>query len=242
MECPTKEDLLLHLVNDFDDSPADDPIPEHLEACLNCRSQARALERVLDTMQYESGRDCDAAVAKLLDDLKNPTPAAEGNEADEHLQECRACNTLRLSLTQELSFAEVMALDFTVPDSLKQRIEKILPRPLGQSPIKDVIDALVHQVDDLVDRITLILQPNPAPVFLGSAVPGTVQIETTSTRDLYIEVGEANRTVKIFSENNIELGQQISSAAGTVVFKDFVPATYKLCVEGFDIQGVDLWP
>ena len=242
MQCPTKEDLILHLVDDFGESRVDDTLPEHLETCSKCRGQVRTLERVLDTMQQESGRDCDAAISKLLDDFKTQAPAVEQGDIDEHLQECRACNTLRLSLTQELSFEEVMAADFTVPDSLKKRIEKVLTNPLDQSPIKDIIDALVHQVDDLVDRITLILQPNPAPVFLGSALPGTAQIETTSTRDLYIEVGEANRTVKIFSEKNIELGQQISSPTGTVVFKDFVPATYKLCVEGFDIQGVNLWP
>lgn len=242
MECPTKEELLLHLVNDFEEPRAEDTIPEHLEACPNCRDQARTLERVLDTMQQESGRECDAAIARLLDDLKNQTPAVEGSDVDEHLQECRACNTLRLNLTRELSYDEVMALDFPVPDSLKQRIEKVLASHLGQSPIKDVIDALVHQVDDIVDRITLILRPNPAPAFLGSVATGTAQIETTSTRDLYIEVGEANRMVKIFSENGMELGRQVSSSTGTVVFKDFVPATYKLFVEGAEIKEVNLWP
>lgn len=242
MNCPTKEDLLLHLTDDFGEPHADEALPEHLKTCPNCRDQARTLERVLDTMQQESGRDCEAAIASLLDNLKNQTPAVEGSAVDEHLQECRACNNLWLSLNQELSYDEVMALDFAVPDSLKQRIEKILASHLGQSPLQNVLDALVHQVDDLVDRITLILQPNPTPVFLGSAVTGTAQIETTSTRDLYIDVGKADRTVKIFSENDVELGQQLSGPAGTVVFKDFVPATYKLYVEGFEIQEVDLWP
>jgi len=242
MECPTKEDILLHLVNDFEEQREGDAIPKHLETCSDCHSRARALEDVLDAMQQQGGRECDVVIANLLDYLKEKKTPVDGIDMEEHLQECKACQTLRLDLAQELSYDEVMALDFPVPDSLKQRIEKILASASDSSPIADAIDSLINQVDDLVDRITLILRPLPAPAFLGSVVMGTAQIETTSTRDLHVDVGAAGRLVKIFSENEIELDRQVSGPNGAVVFKDFVPATYKLFVEGFEIQEVNLWP
>jgi len=242
MECPTQEDLLLHLVNDFEEPQEEDAIPEHLKACPHCRGQARALERVLDNMQQEVGRECDAVIANLLDYLNGKVKSVEGIDLSEHLQECQDCNILQQNLAQELSYDEVMALDFPLPASLQHRIEKILAANSEPSPLANVIDSLINQVDDLVERITLILRPSPAPAFLGKLLVGTAQIETTSTRDLTVAVGETGRIVKIFSENDVELDRQISGPNGTVVFKDFVPATYKLLVEGFEIKDVDLWP
>jgi len=242
MECPAKEDLLLHLVNDFEEPREDDAMPEHLEACPNCRGQVRALERVLDNMQQEGGRECDAVIANLLDYINGKVKSVEGIDLSDHLEECHACNTLQQNLAQALSYDEVMALDFPLPDSLQRGIEMILAANSKPSPLVDIIDAVINQVDDLVERITLILQPTSAPAFLGKHLVGTAQIETTSTRDLKIEIGESGRLVKIFSENDVELDRQISGPDGSVVFKDFVPATYKLHVEGFEIKDVDLWP
>ena len=242
MECPAKEDLLLHLVNDFEEPREDDAIPEHLEACPNCRGQARVLERVLDNMQQEGERECDAVIAKLLDYLNGKVKSVEASDLPEHLEECHACNALQQNLAQELSYDEVMAFDFPLPASLQHGIEKILAANSKPSPLAEVIGSFINQVDELVERITLILQPSPAPAFLGKHLMGTAQIETTSTRDLKIEVGESGRLVKIFSETDVELDRQISGPDGSVVFKDFVPAAYKLLVEGFEIKDVDLWP
>jgi DNA-binding FrmR family transcriptional regulator len=241
MECPTKEDLLLHLVNDFEEPREEDAIPEHLEACPNCRGQARALERVIDNMQREGGRECDAVIAHLLDYLNGKVKSVEGVDLSEHLKECHACNTLQQNLAPELSYDEVMAFDFPLPDSLQHRIEKILAANSEPSLLANFIGSFINQVDEFVERITLILQPSPAPAFLGKVLTGTAQIETTATRDLIIKVGEAGRIVKLFSENDVELDRQISGPDGNVVFKDFVPATYKLLVEGFEIKDVDLW-
>jgi hypothetical protein len=242
MQCPTREDLLLHLANDFQDQREKSEMQQHLEACPNCHKQALTLERVLDAMRQESGHECDAVMANLLDYLDGKAATAAGTDIKEHLEECNTCQALQQSLAREFSYEEVMALDYPVPESLKEKIEKILSATQDNSRIAGIVEAITSKVDDLVDRIVLVLTPTPTPAFLGTPVGGTAPIETTSTRDLKVEVGAAGRTVKIFSEDDVELGRQISGENGIVVFKDFVPATYKLHVEGFEIKDVNLWP
>lgn len=242
MQCPTKEDLLLHLANDFQKQQEKSGMQEHLEACPNCHGQALALERALDALRKENEHECDAVMANLLDYLDGKAATAAGTDIKEHLEECKACQALQQGLAQELSYEEVMALDYPVPESLQEKIEKILSANQENSVIDDIVQAITNKVDELVDRIVLVLAPMPAPAFLGTPVGGTVPIETTATRDLKVEVGAAGRMVKIFSEDDAELGRQISGENGIVVFKDFVPATYKLRVEGFEIKDINLWP
>lgn len=242
MQCPTKDDLLLHLANDFQQQEEKNEMQQHLEACPACHRQTLALERVLDAMLHESEHECDAVMANLLDHLDGKVTTAAGTNIKEHLQECHACEALQQSLAHELSYEEVMALEYAVPQSLQEKIEKVLSANRDGSRLAGIVETITSKVDELVDRIVLVLTPIPAPAFLGTQVVGTVPIETTSTRDLKVEVGAAGRTVKIFSEDDVELGRQISGENGFVVFKDFVPATYKLHVEGFEIKDVNLWP
>ncbi|MGH7453953.1 MAG: zf-HC2 domain-containing protein [bacterium] len=242
MQCPTREDLLLHLANDFQEQQEKSEMQQHLEACPNCHKQALTLERVLDVMRQESEHECDAVMANLLDYLDGKATTVAGIDMKEHLQECKACEGLQQRLAHEFSYEEVMALDYTVPESLQEKIEKILAANQNNSRVADFVEAITNKVDELVERIVLVLTPMPAPAFLGTSVGGTVPIETTATRDLKVDVGAAGRTVKIFSEDGVELGRQISGENGAVVFKDFVPATYKLRVEGFEIKDVTLWP
>ncbi len=242
MQCPTKEDLLLHLANDFQEQQEKNEMQKHLEACPNCHGQALALERALDGMRRENEHECDAVMANLLEYIDGKATTAAGTEVKEHLEECKACQTLQQSLAHELSYEEVMALDHPVPESLKEKIEKILAANQDNSRVVGIVEAITSKIDELVDRIVLVLTPMPAPAFLGTPVGGIAPIETTSTQDLKVDVGAAGRTVKIFSEDNVELGRQISGENGIVVFKDFVPAAYKLRVEGFEIKDVNLWP
>ncbi len=242
MQCPTREDILLHLANDFQEQQEKSEMQKHLGACPNCHKQALALERVLDAMRQESEHECDAVMANLLDYLDGKVTTVAGTDIKEHLEECNACQALQQSLAHELSYEEVMALDYSVPESLREKVEKILSANQDNSRLADFAKAITNKVDELVDRIVLVLTPMPAPAFLGAAVGGTAPIETTATRDLKVEVGAAGRMVKIFSEDGVELGRQISGENGIVIFKDFVPATYKLHVEGFEIKDVNLWP
>jgi hypothetical protein len=129
-----------------------------------------------------------------------------------------------------------------VPQSLQEKIEKIFSATQEGARVAGIVEAITSKIDELVDRIVLVLTPMPVPAFLGTPVGGTAPIETTSARDLKVEVGAAGRTVKIFSEDGVELGRQISGEDGIVVFKDFVPATYNLHVEGFEIKDVNVWP
>lgn len=242
MQCPTREDLLLHLANDFQDQQEKNEMQQHLEACSNCHKQALTLERVLDAMRQESEHECDAVMANLLDYLDGKVKIAAGTDMEAHLKECTACQALQQSLAYELSYEEVMAFDYPVPESLQEKIEKILSADQDNSRVTGFVEAITNQVDELVDLIVLVLTPTSAPALLGTPIGGTAPIETTATRDLKVEVGAAGRTVKIFSEDGVELGRQVSGDNGIVVFKDFVPATYKLHVEGFEIKDVNLWP
>jgi hypothetical protein len=242
MQCPTREDLLLHLANDFQDQQEKNEMQQHLEACPNCHKQALTLERVLDAMRQESEHECDAVMANLLDYLDGKVTTAAGTDIKEHVEECNACQALQQGLAHELSYEEVMALGSPVPESLQEKIEKILAANQDNPRDAGLIEAITNKVDELVDRIVLVLTPMPAPAFLGTPVGETAPIETTATRDLKVDIGAAGRTVKILSEDGVELGRQISGENGTVVFKNFVPATYKLSVEGYEIKDVNLWP
>jgi hypothetical protein len=242
MECPTQEDLLLHLVNDFEEQAEGGEIHEHLDACANCREKVSALERWLEALRQEGKRECDATLAGLADSLDGKTAALAEIDLPEHLGECEFCRALRRKLAEEFSYDEVLALDYPVPESLEQKIKSLLAANQDNSPIVDAVESLINKVDDLVDRIVLVLTPAPAPAFLGNPLWGTAQIETTEMRDLKVDISEPERLVKIFSADDIELGRQISDQNGVVVFKDFVPATYKLLVEGFEIKDVTVWP
>lgn len=242
MQCPTREDLLLHLANDFLEQQEKSEMRKHLEACPNCHGQAQALERVLDALRQESEHECDAVMANLLDYLDGNVTTAAGIDVKKHLEECKACQALQQHLAHELSYQEVMALDYPVPESLQEKIAKILSDNQDNPRVAGIVEAITNKVDELVDRIVLVLTPTPAPAFLRTPVGGTASIETASTRDLKVDVGAAGRTVKILSEDGVELGRRISAENGIVVFKDFVPAAYKLHVEGFEIKDVNLWP
>jgi hypothetical protein len=242
MECPAKNDLLLYLVNEFQEPQEKNELRAHLDACRNCQEQALALQRALKEVQQENARECDLVMANLSDYLDGRKTTVSGIVLKDHLQECDICRALERRLATELSYEEVMALNYPVPASLEQKIEKILAANQEHSPLADLIESLAGKVDALVDRIVLVLAPAPAPAFLGNRLAGTAQIQTTCTRDLSIDVGAPGRKAKIFSEDNVELDRQISDQNGIVVFKDFVPATYKLFVEGFEIKDVTLWP
>jgi hypothetical protein len=242
MECPTKNDLLLYLVNEFQAPQEKSEWRAHLDACRNCQEQALALQRALTDVQQENARECDVVMANLSDYLGGKKFTAAGIVLKNHLEECDVCRALERRLAREISYEEVLALDYPVPASLEQKIEKILAANQEHSPLADLIESLAGKVDALVDRIVLVLTPSTTPVFLGNRLAGAAQIQTTCTRDLSIDVGAPGRKAKIFSEDNVELDRQISDQNGIVVFKDFVPATYKLFVEGFEIKDVTLWP
>ncbi|MGH7600915.1 MAG: zf-HC2 domain-containing protein, partial [bacterium] len=232
MQCPTREDLLLHLTNDFQEQQEKNEVQKHLEACADCHGNALALEHALNAFRKENEHECDAVMANLPDYVDGKAAPVAGTDMKAHLQECTACQALQQGLASEFSYEGVMALDYPVPESLQEKIAKILSTAQDKSIFADIVESVTNKVDELVDRIVLILTPTPAPAFLGTQVGGTIPIETISTRDLKVEVGAAGRTVKIFSEDNVELGRQISGEDGIVVFKDFVPAAYKLHVEG----------
>ncbi|GEM_PF-4279775 len=242
MECPTKNDLLLYLVNEFQAPQEKNELRAHLGVCRNCQEQASALQRALNDVEQENARECDVVMANLADYIDGKKITAAGIVLQDHLKECDVCRALERRLATELSYEEIMALDYPVPASLEQKIEKILAANQKHSPLADFAESFAGKVDALVDRIVLILTPSTAPVFLGNRLAGAAQIQTTCTRDLSIDVGGPGRKAKIFSENNVELDRQISDQNGIVVFKDFVPATYKLFVEGFEIKDVTLWP
>jgi len=242
MECPAKNDLLLYLVNEFQEPQEKNELRAHLDACRNCQEQVLALKSTLNDVEQDNARECDIVMANLSGYLDGKRTTAAGIVLKDHLEECQACRALQRRLAPELSYEEVMALDYPVPASLEQKIEKILAANQDHSPLMDLVESLAGKVDALVDRIVLVLAPSPAPAFLGNRPAGTAQIQTTSTRDLKIDVGAPGRKAKIFSEDEVELDRQISDQNGIVVFKDFVPATYKLLVEGFEIKDVTLWP
>ncbi|MDZ7360003.1 MAG: zf-HC2 domain-containing protein [candidate division KSB1 bacterium] len=242
MECPTKNDLLLYLVNEFQAPQEKNALRAHLDACRNCYEQALVLQQALNDIQQENGRECEIVMDNLSDYLDGKITTAAGVVLKSHLKECAICQNLERRLATEISYENVMALGYPVPASLAQKIEAILAANQGDSPLADLVESLAGKVDALVDRIVLALTPSAAPAFLGNHPAGTAQIQTTCTRDLKIDVGAAGRPAKIFSEDDVELDRQISDQNGLVIFKDFVPATYKLSVEGFDIKDVRLWP
>jgi len=242
MECPTKNDLLLYLVNEFQAPQEKNELRAHLDACRNCQEQVLALKNALNDVEQDNTHECDIVMANLSDYLDGKVKTVTGIVLKDHLEDCAACRALQERLTPEPSYEDVMALDCSVPAALEQKIEKILAANQAHSPLLDIVESLAGKVDALVDRIVLVLTPASAPVFLGNRPAGTAQIQTTCTRDLKVDVGAPGRKAKIFSEDDVELDRQISDQNGIVVFKDFVPATYKLLVEGFEIKDVTLWP
>lgn len=243
MECPSQEDILLHLVNEFQDQNDSQPFNDHLEGCKGCQEKATALDRILKAMQHENEQGCDAVIASLMDYLDGEAEALASDDVKKHLHECDSCQEVYKNLTTELSYDAIMALDYTPSAALEQNIKKLLYDVEQTNFLADMVESLKKQVDDWVERIIPVLIPlRPAPAFLGNVIQGIAEIETTSTRDLRIDVGAPDRVVKLFSQEAIELDRQISGATGNVTFKNFVPATYKLQVEGFEITEIQLWP
>lgn len=241
MKCRQREELLLYLTNAFHTVEEKSELEAHLQACPDCRDQAVALKHEYDAMRRENKRECDAVMLNLPAYLDGKTITTDV-DMKEHLNECQACQMLQRALKKKLVYEQVLAFDYAPPQSLEQKINDLLAANQENSPLAALVDSLTNKVDELIDRIVLVLRPMPAPVFLGGAAFDAVPIETTSTRDLKVDVGAPGRTVKIFSADDVELDSQISTPDGIVVFKDFVPAKYKLQVEGFEINDLTLWP
>ncbi len=170
MNCPTTIDLLEYLTNDFQGAKDKARIQEHVEACVECQQLLQRLEQEMKNLAQKSEEECEMAQDHLLDHADSKIAAFAGIDFKRHLGECERCGFLSRQLDVELSREQVMALEYPVPKSLRQRFEQLLhearPRTESERPFW-------NKVEDFIDRIVVTSVPAPAPAFLGNVVTGT---------------------------------------------------------------------
>jgi predicted anti-sigma-YlaC factor YlaD len=232
MKCLTRNNIIELLVNDFQGELERAEIRKHLDECTGCREQYRKTEKEVEEKMQSAKTECALVQDNLLNYPNSNTAIATAINFNAHLADCDACQFIHQQVTKELSFKEANALDYPVPESLIQKIERLLPK-VKEPPVK----APIFNLSKIVDHIVLTLAPAPAPAFLGSHIAGAAKIKIPA-RDLKVNVGAPGRVVKIFSMNNDELDRQVSDQEGMVKFEDFDPGTYQMIVEGFDVKDI----
>jgi hypothetical protein len=235
MNCPSKNELINYLVNDFRDEREKTMLANHIQACPDCRKQVAETEQRINALLQESERECELVQNHLMDFMEGRSAMIEGINVSEHLDECDRCQFIYLQLQKELSLEQAASLNFPVPKRLTQNLEKLLATTLEAKPATEPGTSLKEKISELAERIALVLLPAPEPAFLGTQIAGEKAIATAS-RNLVVEAGGPGRVVRIYSMKDVELGRQVSDRDGVVRFKDFEPGEYKLVVEGFEIK------
>lgn len=242
MSCLEKTDLIFYILNNFQLATQHQETEQHLKTCPDCRHRINELKLEIEKMQYANSEACEMVQNSLLDYTEDRLPEPASLNIKAHIDECEKCDYVYRLIEQKNSFEDVQAFDIPVPQRLTDNIKRILIKstsdlkPIDYGKIASSISSKAH---DVIEKFVLTLHPSPKLAFLGGEIHGEAVVEFKG-HDVSIDIKSSGQAVKIFSLDKNELACELSNEKGVVTFKDFLPGKYKIMVEGFAIEDVQV--
>ena len=244
MNCLEDDQIILYLTRFGLNKDERSEVDKHLNGCEKCRKKREKIERKINASADKSKMECELVrnnmAAYILGDIKE----IAGINLEQHLNECETCSFLYSRNQKQLTLEEMGALNIPVPVGL---LPKILTAVAEAIPAKEasvslpevsLSEEISRGIEKAIKYFRVILRPLEfKPAFRGKAVFHAKKINHTGG-DFMLDVGEQNVTVRIFSLDDVELGEQQSDKQGNAIFKDFEKAEYKIAVDGYEIGEV----
>lgn len=244
MSCLEDDQIILSLTRFGLTESERSAVAEHLEGCERCRTKQNKIAPKIKASAEQSARACELAWNNMAAYIRGELNEATQKNIEQHLSECEACRFLYLRNQKQFTLAAMNALNIPVPEELLPKILTAIHEamPVAESAAIQTEASLSEQisrgVEKAVNHIKMILRPLEfAPAFRGKALFQTSRINHPGG-DLLLELGKPDVTVRIFSRDDVELGEQQSDEQGRALFNDFEKAEYKIAVEGFEISEV----
>jgi hypothetical protein len=237
MDQLAREDLILYLTGVYLTAPEKAEIEQKLKQSPQLLPEIEKLRQQIDQFLQENNKERELVLAHLEDYLEGRITALHGVDFQQLLAEHPDCERIYRRLQKELTLEETARLDYPVSEQLEHRFDYLLVDDLEASSPIGTRPALSEKVEELIERIMLILTPMPEPAFLGETIKGEARVEITGDA-VSIEVGAPGRMVRILSRDGKELEALASDENGLVRFRDYEPDEYLIKVEGFKIQEV----
>ena len=237
MDQLAREDLILYLTGACLTAPEKAEIEQKLNRSPQLAPELEKLKQQIDRFLQENKKERELILAHLEDYLEGRITALNGTDFQQLLAEHPDCERIYRMLQKEPAFEETARLDYPVSGQLAHRFDYLLVDDLKTSSPISTRPSLAEKVEELIERIVLILTPMPAPAFLGETIKGEARVEITGNA-VSIAVGAPGRMVRILSRDGEELEVLTSDENSLVRFRDYEPDAYLIKVEGFKIQEV----
>jgi hypothetical protein len=237
MDQLARQDLILYLAGAYLTAQEKAEIEQKLKQSPLLVPELEKLRQQIDRFRQENNQEQELILAHLEDYLDGRITALNGVDFQQLLAEHPDCERICRRLQQELALEEAARLDYPVSGQLEHRFDYLLADDLEASSPISTRPSLSEKVEELIERLVLILTPMPAPAFLGETIKGEARVEFTGDA-VAIEVGAPGRMVRIFSPDGQELEVLTSDENGLVRLRDYEPDEYLIKVDGFKIQEV----
>lgn len=244
MNCLEDNQIILYLTRFGLNKDERSAVEKHLYGCKQCRNKKDKIERTMKDSEEQNKRECELVRNNMAAYITGEIKQVAGVDFEQHLNECETCSFIYSRNKKQLTFEEMEALNIPVPDDLLSNIltavTEAIPRE-GTSeflPELSLSEAIGRGIEKAVNYIQILLQPlELKPAFRGKALFHAKRLNHNGG-DLVLDLGEPNVTVRIFSLDDVELGEQQSDSQGRAIFKDFEKAEYKIDVEGHEIRDI----
>ena len=219
-------------------------VDKHLDGCEKCRKKKDQIERKIKASAENSKRECELVRNNMAAYIQGEIKDVAGINLEQHLNECETCRFLYSRNQKQFTLEEMEALNIPVPDRLLPNILTAVTEAMAgeealvSSPEVSLSEEIGRGIEKAINYVKILLQPLEfTPAFRGKALFRAKRINHTGG-DLVLDIGEKNVTIRIFSLDDVELGEQQSDNQGRAIFKDFEKAEYKIAVEGYEIGEV----
>lgn len=237
MDQLANEDLILYLTDAYLTAQEKVEIEQKLKQSPQLLPELEKLRQQIDRFRQENEKERELILAHIEDYLDGRITAVHGVDFQELLAEHPDGERIYRRLQKELTLEEAARLDYPVSAQLEHKFDYLLVDDLEASSPIGTRSSLSEKVEELIERIVLILTPMPEPAFLGETIKGEARVEITGDA-VSIEVGAPGRLVRVFSRDGQELEALTSDENGIVRFQDCEPDEYLLKVDGFKILDV----
>ena len=240
MQCLNKCQMMLYLSQFGYTKEEKDKMKSHIDSCEACQAFRDRIAHQLSEALVRSRNQCQWVQNHLTDYLDSELDSSETNRVTQHVKQCEVCHYYLKHAEQ--TFAEMKLDQATeeVPDAvtsrLKKAIHKIQKQMKHSENFQKHMGAIQRLFHDLSEYIELQLTPVQL-AFRGKTHLFEKEIEHTGGH-LVVNIQDSDRIMRIRSSDDLELFQGKSDESGFVIFQELLPGTYKIIVEGYEIDSV----
>jgi len=244
MNCLDDNQIILYLTRFGLNKDEKSAVVKHLYGCKQCRDRKEKIERKMKDFDDQNKKECELVRNNMAAYIAGEIEQIAGVDFEQHLSECEMCSFIYSRNQKQLTLKEMEALNIPVPEGLLANILTAVTGAMAaqenqvSSPAMSISEEIGRGIEKAINYVKIMLRPlELTPAFRGKAAFHTKSINHTGG-DLVLDVGEPDVTVRIFSLDDIELGEQQSDSQGKARFKEFEKAQYKITVEGHEIRDI----